>query len=66
MEQQIPSMILTHNLTELSKYLQSVNQFEKKYIVKNESSITTLMKETNWLKGMNLVKFAATQWKQQN
>ena len=65
-EQQIASMILTHNLTKLSEYLQSANQFEKRYIVKNESNITTLMKQTNWLKGMNLVKLAATQWKSQN
>ena len=65
-EEQLSSMILTQNLSDLSKHLESATQFEKEYIVKNEMKIKTLMKETNWIKGINLVQLCAKQWRQES
>ena len=54
-QQQMSSIILTHNLSNLSRYLENATQFEKEYIVKHESRFVELMKETDWLKGIKSV-----------
>ena len=64
-QEQISSMILTHNLSNLSKYFQSATKFEKQYIVQNEANLIQLMKETDWSKGIKFVKLVAAQWKQE-
>ena len=58
----INEIILSSNLVQFSKYLETTCKFEKNVIINNKESIYQYLKENNWKKGEKLFDLFVKQW----
>lgn len=62
-DKEIKKMILSHNIQKFSNMLENIDEFEKKYIIENETSIVNFIKENQWRVGLKLLQSFQQSWK---
>ena len=57
-ESNLRSMILTRNMFKFSLFCQTMNRYEKEYIVEKYNTLDNFMKDNHWTKGRKVSKLS--------